>query len=393
MLSISEALQIVLNNITPPPEEEVPLIEARGRFLARNLKTTEPSPPFDTSAMDGFALRWEDTQNPPVNLKVIGDIPAGVHPNFEVQGGEAAKIMTGAPIPAGANAVVPVENTSGFQGEEVEVRVSLKEGEAIRKEGENIPRGAIALREGTRIRAEEVAILATMGISQVPVRRSPTVGILSTGDELVEIDQPLEAGQIRNSNAYMLRTLVEEMGLQADFIGVCKDTPESTLELIQKGLERDFLIITGGASVGERDYVKETFEKLGVETHFQKINLKPGKPTVFGTLREKIVFGLPGNPVSSLITFLLFARPALKKYLGGERYLEIHKGRLAEGAKQDHRERCLPAIWTGGNPPSVKILPWKGSGDLFILAHANCYAFLPPERVLEEGNEVSFIMR
>lgn len=394
MKSVDEVRKIVLDKTHPKDIEEVPLLESGGLFLGSDLESPEDQPPFDTSAMDGFAIQVEDTVEGEVELEVVENIPAGVQPRRKIEPGQAAQIMTGAPVPDGADGVVPVENTSGFGEDKVTIRGTVAKGAAIRKRGENISRGDIALRWGSRIRPEEVMILASMGISQVPVRKRPQVALIATGDELVEIEKTPDLGQIRNSSSYMLRTLVARLQLEGNFLGIARDRREATQELVVKGLESDVLVLTGGVSMGERDFVGEVLAEEGVEIHVEKINLKPGKPMVFGTRGNQLVFGLPGNPVSSLVTFLLFVEPALKKMMG---HPDPHPARdlavLSSPLRPYSRERYLPAVFTQGRPNQVELLSWKGSGDVFALARANCMAVIPPDQAMKEGDEITVLPR
>ncbi|RME81946.1 MAG: molybdopterin molybdenumtransferase MoeA [Planctomycetota bacterium] len=391
MISLSDAIQLVYRHSEGTQEwEEVSLMESYGRVAAEDYRAKEDSPPWDTSALDGYAVRAEDVAAVPATLKVVADIPAGVYPDVQIGAGEAAKIMTGAPIPKGADTIIPVEHTSGYSLETVDILKPAQKGDGVRKQGENIHAGHVAIPRGTKINSKEMAILASTGYSRVRVFRRPKISILSTGDEIVDIEEPLRPGQIRNSNAYMLMSLCQYWRGETRILGIAKDTKEDVTQKIKAGLESDFLIITGGASVGERDFVKEVFSEEGVEIYFNKVNLKPGKPVVFGKKGNTHIFGLPGNPVSAFVTFLLLLERGLEKFFHLPQGPFYSRGRISKNMSPHSRERFLPAKYEASTG-MVSPLPWKGSGDLFILKDTNCLLHIPPNMEVSKDSEVEFL--
>lgn len=317
MLSYKQARQIILENITPTGIEQVHLVDSVGRVLVENVIASWDMPLWDNSAMDGYAVRAVDCSKIPCNLTVTGYIPAGIKADgIEVKAGCAVKIMTGGPIPAGADAVVPVEETDETSGEEVSVQAAVVEKQHIRFKGEDVRAGQTVIHAGTIIRPPEVSMLASLGRSTVPVFVRPVVAVLSTGDELIEVGRTPEAGEIINSNALALAAAVREAGGVARIIGIARDNLESHREKLLEGLKADILVTSAGVSAGDRDLVRVVLEELGVKQIFWKVGIKPGKPTAFGVKDGKPVFSLPGNPVSSLITFEEFVRPAILRMMG-----------------------------------------------------------------------------
>jgi molybdopterin molybdotransferase len=321
VLTVEEAQALVMAEIAIGPSEQVALNDALGRVLREDIAATSDLPPADNSAMDGYAVRAEDLAEVPVRLPVTGDIPAG-HPSLNaLQQGTVMRIMTGAFVPEGADTVVQVELTDGGM-ETVTIERSLPRGTNIRRRGADMRRGDVVLRSGTRIGPAEMAMLAAVQKKSVAVGRRPVVAILSTGDELVDVDSGvdgvLEPGKIVNTNAHLLAALVHEAGAIPRVLGIVRDTKEATIAALETALESDFVLSSGGVSVGAYDFVKAALEELGAETKFWRVSMKPGKPVVLSALRDRVVFGLPGNPVSCLVSFHLFARPALRKAMGEE---------------------------------------------------------------------------
>jgi molybdopterin molybdotransferase len=318
MISVEEALQQVLTKIRPLGRERVSLMQSQGRVLAENISAKRDIPPWDNSAMDGYALRWPDIQDAsgdhPAILKVLADLPAGRIYKGVVGPGEAVRIMTGAPIPKGADTVVPVEETEKL-GEKVKIRVPLGRGSNLRLAGEDVKAQELVLDEGTVLRPPHIGMLASLQRSMVSVYQQPRVAILSTGDELLEIDEPWEEGKIINSNSYALAALVRDCGGLPLQIGIAKDQAEDLTSKIQQGLNADLLITSGGVSVGDYDLVKGRLQELGT-MNFWKVGMRPGQPQAFGIIGGKPIFGLPGNPVSSMVSFEVFVRPSILKMSG-----------------------------------------------------------------------------
>lgn len=312
MLPVEEAQARVLAEVTALEAEEVPFAEAHGRVLREDVTASDDAPAADNSGMDGYAVRAEDT---PGELRVLGDIPAGHVATLRVEPGTALRIMTGAFVPEGANAVAQVEITDGGL-ELVRVLEQVKAGAHIRRRGEDMRAGSVVMRAGTPIGAAEIGMLAAVRKTTVRVGRRPTVAILATGDELLEPHEPPAAGKIVNSNSYLLAALVREAGGIPRSLGIVRDTREATIAALEEASQSDFVLSSGGVSVGAYDFVKEAMEALGAETKFWRVSMKPGKPVVLSRLRERVCLGLPGNPVSCFVSFHLFVAPALRKALG-----------------------------------------------------------------------------
>lgn len=327
LLSVDAALSQILTNFHTLNEEQVSLEEAFTRILAEDLISATALPPFANSSMDGFAVQAADTQITPARLKVIGDVPAGSAPQFVVHQGEAARIMTGAPLPEGADAVVPVEATDqNFRqtGESslpdvIQVKQAIKPGDYVRPIGEDVQVGKQVLAQGSTIGAAEIGLMAMLGISPVPVIRQPRVAIISTGDELLTPDQPLAPGKIRDANSYALSALVQQNGGIPIRFDPAKDSIDAVRARFEEALDAkpDLILSSAGVSVGVFDVVRTVIEEIG-HIHLWRINIRPGKPLAFGQVRGVPFFGLPGNPVSAMVTFDVFVRPALLK-LGGRK--------------------------------------------------------------------------
>lgn len=318
MLSVREALARVLDGAPRLPAESAPLRQARGRVLAEDLVAGRDLPPCDNSAMDGFAVRAADV---PGELPVDGTIAAGDAPDRALAPGHALRIMTGAPLPAGADAVV-IREEADDRGDRVAIEVGATPGENLRRRGEDVARGQTALRAGAVLGPGEIGLCAALGFATVPVARRPRVAILSTGDELVDVSVEPAPGQIVSSNDYALAAQVEEAGGEPVSLGIVGDDRAALEAALARGLGEDVLLTSGGVSVGDFDFVKDAFAAAGVALDFWKVAMKPGKPLAFGRAQSgALVFGLPGNPVSSMVSFELFVRPALRAMLGAARTL------------------------------------------------------------------------
>ena len=320
MISVEEALARILAEILPLSVTWVPLPESLGLVLAEDVIAQEDIPPFANSAMDGFALLSQDSQprdGQPPRLHVTGGVAAGYVAEHAVEPGTAMRIMTGAPVPPGADTVIQVELTRSEspESEWVEILQAVEPGNNIRPAGEDMRRGQTVLFHGTEIGPWEIGILATLGWANVPVIRHPRVAILGTGDEVIDVDEPLRPGKIRNSNSYLLETAVQRAGAEPQRLGVARDTVESLREKFSEAIRCDLIITSGGVSVGEFDLVKKIMTEQG-EIHFWRINMRPGKPVAFGHIGSVPLLGLPGNPVSAAVTFELFGRPVIRKMSG-----------------------------------------------------------------------------
>lgn len=335
MVSFEEARSIILNNVQTVGTERIHLLEATGRVLAEDAKAPWDLPLWDNSAMDGYAVRAGDCTTTPCKLRVTGFLPAGAKADgIRVEAGCAVRIMTGAPTPAGSDAVVPVEETDDGQ-QDVTLHEAVIKGQHIRFSAEDVAAGVVFVRSGTLIRPPEVNMLASFGMALVPVFRRPIVAILSTGDELVELGTTPGVGEIINSNTLSLASAVREAGGIPRIIGIARDNRQSHLEKLGEGLKADVLITSAGVSAGDCDLVRDILEELGAKQQFWKVGIKPGGPTAFAMHGSTPVFSLPGNPVSTMITFEEFVRPALLRMQGHQHVIRpFFKATLREELKK-----------------------------------------------------------
>ncbi|MDA8414461.1 MAG: molybdopterin molybdotransferase MoeA [Desulfobacteraceae bacterium] len=335
MVSFEEARSIILDSVQTIGTERIHLLEATGRVLAEDVAAPWDLPLWDNSAMDGYAVRAVDCLATPCRLRVTGFLPAGATADgITVEPGCAVRIMTGAPVPAGCDAVVPVEETDDGR-QEVNLREAVKKGQHIRFHGEDVAAGIVFVRAGTVVRPPEVNMLAGFGMALLPVYRRPVVAILSTGDELVELGRTPGPGEIINSNTLSLAAAVQEAGCIPRIIGIARDNRASHLEKLGEGLKADALITSAGVSAGDCDLVRDILEELGARQLFWKVGIKPGGPTAFAMHGSTPVFSLPGNPVSTMITFEEFVRPALLRMQGRRQVLRpLFKVVLRDGLKK-----------------------------------------------------------
>jgi len=390
--SFADARQLILDNIHPLASEQVPLLDAVERILAQPVDAAWDLPLWDNSAMDGFAVRSDDA-TAGAELPVIATIAAGNSgAGIEVRPGTAVRILTGAPIPTGCDAVVPYEETEMCGDERVRILKSAEEQNHIRFHGEDIRTGSRVLKAGTRLRPAEINLLASLGQTEACVHRRPQVAILSTGDELVEPGEQPGPGQIVNSNALALAAAVSQAGGIPQLLGIARDDRASLEEKLAAGLEADVLITSAGVSAGDRDLVRVVLDELGVEQLFWKIDIKPGKPTAFGLRGTTPVFSLPGNPVSALLTFEEFVRPALLKMQGAASLLRPTRvATLAEPVKKKAGRTLLLRVHLREEAGQLYA---SSSGDqntgiTHTLLHANGIAILPAERgPFEAGEQV-----
>ena len=324
MITVEEALEQVLSRISVLEPERVPLLDSLGRVLAADVVSDIDVAPFDNSAMDGYAVRASDvagaSPETPVTLEVVEHIPAGVAPTVRIGPRQAARIMTGAPVPDGADAIVMVEKTragegAGGPGESVEILAASAQGEHIRRRAEEVRAGESVLLAGELMGPAAIGLAASVGHAEVSVRRKPRVAIVSTGDELVGVTERPGPGQIRNSNSYSLAAQVEWAGGEPHMLGVARDTEAETRALLGRAPEFDMMVTTGGVSMGDFDVVKKVLMEIG-ELDFWKVAMRPGAPQTFGTIGGTPFFGLPGNPTSTMVGFELFARPSIRKMIG-----------------------------------------------------------------------------
>ena len=394
MLSVDEARQRMLDTIPVLPSEKREIFECTGYVLAEALHAAENIPPFDNSAMDGFAVRAADvegaTEEKPAVLSVVETVAAGYAPTKQVAAGQAARIMTGAMMPEGADAVVMQEVTRQ-EGDEVKIFESIDKTGNVRFTGESVAEGQQVMGKGKHLRPPEVSMLASLNCAEATVHRKPTVAIVSTGDELTPLGEPLEPGKIRDSNRYGLYAQVEEAGGIPVDMGIAPDDEAETERIFRAALAKaDALITSGGVSVGEHDVVKTVLAKLG-EINFWRVAMKPGKPQAYGIADGKPIFGLPGNPVSSLVVFELFVRPALLKMAGHTELLRpTFKATLAETVtNRDGRVNYMRAILevSDGEITAQTTGP-QGSGILHSLVLANGLITIPTATTLQAGDRV-----
>lgn len=316
-LSLSQAQQLVLaHSPVSPLVEAVSLAASVGRVLAAPVYANRDLPPCDISAMDGYALRAADALSVPFRLQIVGDIKAGDKPNIELAAGQCVRIMTGAPLPSGADAVIRVEDTELLSPDQVLIQVPVKAGNDVRYRGESMKTGEVVLNAGTEISPGVVGVLASVKQRRVPVYAKPRVAILSTGDELEALEAPVDLNKIPDANSYTLMAQLQQLGLEPELLGIAPDEPEALRQYLRAGLDYDVLLISGGTSVGVHDYVCPTLDTLGAKMLFWRVAIKPGHPVAFGRLANTLLFGLPGNPVSSMVCFELLVLPALRRLMG-----------------------------------------------------------------------------
>jgi molybdopterin molybdotransferase len=322
MISADTALQIVLENVAPLGVERIPILDALGRVLAENISSSREIPGFDNSAMDGYAVRAADlakaSETNPVKLKVVETVGAGQMPGRRVNAGQTARTMTGAPIAEGADAIIPVERTRG-SGDLIEFLAAVENGAFIRPRGEDLRLGELVMSAGKLLTPADLGMLASVNRAMVEVIRCPRVAIVATGDELVDVDQVPAGAQVVNSSAYALAGAVREAGADPTILKVARDEAREIRDRLAEAMTFDALLSTGGVSVGQFDHVKTALDELGMRQLFHGVAQKPGRPLKFGAVGYRPIFGLPGNPVSTLVCFYLYARPALRKMAGRTR--------------------------------------------------------------------------
>ncbi len=374
------------SRVRPSGKELVELLESASQVLAEAIVADRNFPPFPRATRDGYAVRAADLVKLPAKLKIIGEIKAGSSDTgITLQEGQAAAIMTGAPAPDGADAVVMVEYTSRT-GEQVEISRGVTGGENIVPTGAEARRGDRLLSPGMKMEQAAIAVAASVGKSHLLVYSKPRVAVLSTGDEVVDIDAPPRPHQIRNSNSYSLAAQIQAVGGEAILLPIAPDEPERLRELIQDGLDADLLLITGGVSMGKYDLVEQVLAELEAEFFFTGVQIQPGRPVVFGRVPSsdgfKYLFGLPGNPVSTMVTYELFARP-MQEALSGmapQKLVWLHARLKSEIKVKPGLKRFLPAVLSGEfGDPEVEVVPWHGFGDIAATARANCYAVVPED--------------
>jgi molybdopterin molybdotransferase len=385
--------------------ESEDLLAVQGRVLAEPVHADRDLPPFARSTRDGYAVRSADLKQVPAQLEVIGEIKAGEPSDripSQIGKGQAASIMTGAPVPAGADAVVMVEYSSQ-EAHQVEITRGVLPGENVVPRGAEAMQGSLLLDRGMRLNESSLALAATVGKPRLEVYRRPRVAVLTTGDEIVDVNATPGPTQIRNSNGYSLASQILGAGGQPVLLPISPDEPGKLRQLIELGLRSDLLLLTGGVSMGRYDLVEQTLAEMRAEFFFTGAKIQPGRPVVFGkcgagsSSGSTYFFGLPGNPVSTMVTFELFARPMIEALAGqsAKKLAFLHAGLKGEIHVKNGLTRFLPAILSGEFEKSeVELVAWQGSGDLAAMARANCYAVIPPDRdLISRGEWIAVMMR
>lgn len=383
-IPVDEAVKRIMEKVKVGSPESVSLSEAQGRYLAEDLIADHDVPLFDRSIVDGFAIRAEDTEGQATQLKVIESIGAGYVANEQVHRDEAVRIMTGAPIPSGADAVIMLEHVEEKQsGSLIEFTRTLQREENVAKQGEDIGKGTVLVSAGKRIGSGDIALLATFGYEKVKVYKKPTVGIIATGSELIDVGEPLAPGKIRNSNSYMLQAQIAQIGAIPKYYGILADDLERSYEAVKKALnEVDYLITTGGVSVGDYDFIPAILEKLQAEILFNKVEMRPGSVTTVAYKEGKWVFGLSGNPSACFVGLELFVRPILKTYMGSEHpHLRTIEAKLTTdlGRRNEFARFVRAKVTTEGATCYVTPVGIEKSGIVSSLAEANALIYVPPK--------------
>lgn len=398
MIAVEEARQIVLTSVEKVGWEYVELLEALDRILAEDITAPEPIPPWDNAAMDGYAIRAEETRGAgpeqPVLLKVVGTVGAGQIFDGTLEKEQAIRIMTGAPMPRGADAVIRQEDTQ-TSGQDVSVLRDVRPGQNVRYAGEDVKAGEQVLRTGTVCRPGVIGLLAAIGRGRVAAYHRPRVGILATGDELLRWDEAPSPGKIHNSNSYALAAQVQQAGGVPVLLGPVADARELLVERLREGIRLDLLLTTGGVSVGEYDLVVEALKELGADIRVRKVHMRPGKPFTFALLEHKPICALPGNPISCMVTFELFVRPALRKMQGSRSLLptEITAAAAQSIPNKDRRPAYLRVVLTRTDAGLTACLTGdQGSAMLHSMAHADGLAVIPGETEIPVGSQVRVLL-
>jgi molybdopterin molybdotransferase len=393
VLTVEQALDAILSRLPVLTTERVDVLAAPGRILAEPVRATRTIPPWTNSSMDGYAVRAADT-GPGRTLAVIGRVTAGTMPASPVGPGQAMRIFTGAPLPDGADAVVPQEDVEARDGH-VTLRDTVAPAAFVRPAGEDVRPGDLVLEPGRRLGAAEVGLLATLGWNPVRVHRRPRVAILSTGDELADLGTEPGPGQIPNTNTYSLLAQVAEAGGEGINLGVAPDRREAIEERVRRAKAADVIVSSAGVSVGELDLVREALTRAGAELHLWKVSMRPGKPVTFGSLGGRPVFGLPGNPVSAMVTFELFVRPALLRMAGCRRIQRMRlRARIAQPIDNPGPRRAYLRVSVTSGPGGLeaRLTGEQGSGILRSMVLADGLAVVAPATSIAAGQEVEIIM-
>lgn len=397
MISLDEARAHVLDQIPVADPISVALADAGGLVLAADVVAGETVPPFANTAMDGFAVVAADTSAAPVTLDVVGTVAAGAAADRAIVAGEAMRIMTGAPMPPGADAVVMVERTNYDEtAGRVEVEITVPSGNHVRGAGEDVRPGDLLFEAGTQLGAGHLGVLASVGVTTVMAYPRPRVGVVSTGDELVDDGRPLAPGEIRDSNRLTLLTMLEESGFDAIDLGLARDNEDAIETAFRDGVARcDAVLSSGGVSMGAFDYVKVVLDRIGA-MRWMQIAIKPAKPFAFGLVDGTPIFGLPGNPVSSMVSYELFARPGLRKMAGQSALLRPARRAISADDLGRHDDGKTHFLRMNGGPDDtgrwhVRKLGGQGSHQLTGMANATALAVVPDQVDIQVGDEVDII--
>ena len=380
MIEFEEAYGLVLKETKTLGREVVRIEEAIGRVLTEEITSDMDIPPFNKSAMDGYALSSREVKDIPMVLKVKSRIKAGKYYKGKLGEKESLKIMTGAPLPEGADCVVMKEDTEILSDGSLKILKKPSLGENVCFKGEDVKKGKVVIKRGVTLRGTEIAVCASVGKGRVLVYKKPRVSILNTGDEIVEPDGRITFGKIRNSNGPMLIALLKRIGINADYLGIVKDEEKDLISKIKKGLVSDIFIISGGVSMGDYDLVPDVLERCGVKKIFHKVAIKPGKPLFFGKKGAHLIFGVPGNPVSTYLLFLTVIKPALNKMMGRITRLDFRKGMLkSDYSQRPGRKRFVPAkiIREENRYEVYPLREYHGSADIISLVKANGFMIIP----------------
>lgn len=404
LLSVEEAKEILLNRFLQKEDSVIPLVDALNKILSQDIYASINLPPFDNSSMDGFAVLSEDVNNAsldhPKKLNIVEDIAAGYSPKHSLDQGQSSRIMTGAPLPEGADAVVPVEFTN-FSDRysqkalptEILIYKPVKKGDYLRPEGQDIHKGEKIFSQGHKLRPQDLGFLSAQGIAEIAVVKKPKIALLSSGDELLNPGEELIPGKIYNSNTIAIKSLLESFGAQVIDLGIAKDDYDEVKSKFKfvEGLNVDLFVSTAGVSVGVYDFIRDVILEQGT-LNFWKVNMRPGKPLTFGEYKNIPFIGLPGNPVSAYVSTLVFIKPVINKLLGINEEVRFFTALLDEDIESDGRESYLRTIIDNhaGNY-HAKLAEHQGSGNIFSLVCANALLIIPAGvKSLPKGNPVNF---
>jgi len=391
MIEFEKALELIIENCRTMPEIELPIHECLGYICAEDLYAKLDMPPFDKSSMDGFAFKWAEERNEYIN---DGIIPAGKPSDEPLEEGHCIAIMTGAPLPFGADTVIPVEITEK-EGENIIFTHPAKKCANVSYKAEDITKDSLILTKGSMIRTQDIALIVASGYSKVKVYSLPEIAILNTGSEIIEPGLPLDYGQIYNSNGTMLSVMAQNIGINAEYLGIAADDEKSLTTMLSIGLKNDILLISGGVSMGELDLVPKVLLSLGVKQIFHKVRIKPGKPVFFGKTDKCLVFGLPGNPLSNFVGFELFVKTAVRKMTGSEIVFPDFREVIisSQFKHRADRKNFYPAT-CNNDDGKIIVTPVisHGSADISSLSKANCFMIADLDKpVYTPGDKITFL--